>query len=397
MTYLAFALKERRLLSFAVSLTFFSSFGQTFLISLFVPFFLGAFHLTNATFGTLYSAATLLSAFMLPYLGQMIDRISLRNYSLAVAGALVAAALLMAAAWHIAILFLALVLLRLAGQGLSGHTAQTAMARYYDHHRGKALSISNLGYPMGEGVLPIAIAGLLALVHWRVSWLIIAGCIAFLLIPALWALVRNDARTHHTGEEADRDGSAWDDYRLVFSESRLPFILPAILLPPFWITGIFLYQVSTAEQLGWSAALIASAFVAFAVARIVFGLIAGPLVDRFTAQKVFPFLLLPMIGGLLIGAAFSAAWAAFLYMALFGVTMGFAGTIKSALWAEMFGVERIGTVRSLFSSLMVFATAVSPMLVGWMLDSGTDIVTILYYAAVTSLAGALLSFRLFKS
>ena len=394
MTYIAFALKEKKLLSFAVSFTFFSSFGQTFLIALFVPFFLSAFDLTNASFGTLYSVATLTSAFSLPYFGQWIDRIPLRKYSILVAFGLFIATVLMTVSWHISILFISLVLLRLTGQGLSSHTAQTTMARFFDHQRGKALSISNLGFPLGEAIFPIAIAGLLALFHWRVTWGIISALVLLVLIPAIWFLVRESETVTEKEDDLKREISTKESYKLIFKQPKLLFVLPAILLPPFWATGLFLYQVSYAQQLGWTAAIIASSFIMFAVTRILMGLFTGPLVDKFSAHTIFPFFLIPMILGFLIGGQFSATWAAFVYMGLFGATFGMAGTVKSALWTEMFGSGMIGTVRSLFSSIMVVSTAASPFLMGLWLDSGVSMPTIFFLALATSLAGGLLSLRL---
>jgi MFS family permease len=394
MTYIAFALKERKLLSFAVSFTFFSSFGQTFLIALFVPFFLSTFNLTNASFGTLYSVATLTSAFSLPYLGQWIDRIPLRRYSLMVGSGLFLAALLMTISWHISILFIALVMLRLTGQGLSSHTAQTTMARFFDHQRGKALSISNLGFPLGEAVFPIAIAGLLALFHWRVTWAIISSLVLFVLIPAIWFLVRESETVAEKEEERQRKTSTKESYKIIFKHPKLLFVLPAILLPPFWATGLFLYQVSYAEQLGWTAAIIASSFVLFAITRILMGLLTGPLVDKYSAHTIFPFFLIPMLLGFVVGGQVSATWAAFVYMGLFGATFGMAGTVKSALWTEMFGIGMIGTVRSLFSSIMVVSTAASPFLMGLWLDSGVQMPTIFMIALITTGIGGLFSLRL---
>ncbi len=394
MTYLAFVRKERRLLSFALSFTFFSSFGQTFLISLFVPYFLTAFDLSNATFGSLYSVATLASALALPWLGQWIDRIPLRQYSLYVAIGLFSASLLMVVSWHIAILFVSLILLRLSGQGLSGHTAQTTMARYNDRLRGKALSISGLGYPLGEAVLPSIIAGLLVFFHWRTTWALIAATIAIVFIPVLWFLIRREKSPTEQVDPDKEKPSARHQYEVLLKDSRTLYMIPAILVPPFWVTGLFLYQVSAAAELGWSAALIASAFIAFALARILMGLVSGPIIDRFSAQKLFPFLLVPMIAGLAVGHLFSGGWAAFVYMGLIGATMGLAGTLKSALWAELYGTKMIGTVQSLFTSLMVFSTALSPFLVGWLLDHAVSMNFILLIAILSSGAAALLSVRL---
>lgn len=394
MTYLAFVRKERRLLSFAVSFTFFSSFGQTFLISLFVPYFLTAFDLSNASFGSLYSAATLTSAVALPWLGQWIDRIPLRQYSMYVAIGLLIASLVMAVSWHISMLFVGLILLRLSGQGLSGHTAQTTMARYSDQLRGKALSISGIGYPLGEAILPSLIAGVLVLFHWRTTWALIALVIAVFFIPVLWFLIRRE-KTAVDDEVIDEDKpSASDQYKILATDARTWYVVPAILMPPFWVTGLFLYQVSAADQLGWTAGLIASAFVAFAITRIATGLFSGPIIDRFSAKSVFPFLLIPMIIGLFVGYFFSGAWAAFVYLGLIGATMGFSSTIKSALWAEMYGTKVIGTVQSAFSSIMVFSTALSPFLVGYLLDQSVTMNSILMIAIVSSILAGILSIKI---
>ncbi len=395
MTYVAFVLKEKRLLSFGLSMTFFSSFGQTFLISLFVPFFLEAFVLSNAGFGTMYSVATLFSAVALPWLGQWIDRVPLRWYSFCVAAGLLMASLIVMVSWHVSVLFIGLIFLRLAGQGLSSHTAQTTMARFYDSQRGKALSISSLGYPMGEAVLPVIIASALAFMHWRVAWGVIALVIGLILMPVLYFLIgRSKAGKINPQEEQESESSARENYALLFNDTRLYYLIPAILIPPFWATGLFLYQVSIASDLGWTAGLIATAFIAFAVFRIAGSLAIGPAIDRFSAKALFPFFLIPMILGLSVPVIYSANWAAFVYMGLFGITMGVGGNIKSALWAELYGTGMIGTVRSLFSSLMVLSTSVSPFIVGWLLDLQVPMVQLLMAAVLTSIIAMALSFRI---
>ena len=398
MNYLSFALREKRILSFGLSFTFMSSFGQTFLISLFVPYFLEDFALTNATFGSLYSVATLVSAGTLPYLGQWIDHISLRKYSQIVALGLLVASLTVALSWHVAALFVGLVLLRLSGQGLSSHTAQTAMARYFVHQRGKALSISSLGYPIGEGVLPLAIAGLLGVLSWRMTWGIIVLAIALLFIPMVRIILNK--REYELSEEKedsdDQSESSWPIYRMLLGDSRFWLVTPAVLLPAFWATGLFLYQVSIAEQLGWSATLIASAFVGFAISRIVSSLSIGPAIDYLSAKKLFPFYLLPLGGGLLFAFYHPGNWSAFAYMILIGVTMGMGSNIKSALWAELYGREIIGTIRSLFSSLMVFSTALSPFLMGWAIDNGVAMESIIFVALITIVVATAMAYAAFR-
>lgn len=57
--------------------------------------------------------------------------------------------------------------------------------------------------------------------------------------------------------------------------------------------------------------------------------------------------------------------------------MGIAGTVKAAVLAETFGTEKLGTVRSLFTMLMVLSTAIGPLVVGLLLDSGITFETIM--------------------
>lgn len=394
MNYLNFVLKEKKVLSFGLSFTFFSSFGQTFLISLFVPYFLTDFELSNAAFGSLYSIATLASASILPYLGKWIDVIPIGRYSLYVASGLLVAALTMTFSWHIGFLFAAILMLRLSGQGLSGHTAETAMARYFTLQRGKALSISSLGYPIGEGILPIAIAAILAVTSWRTTWGIIAALIAFGFIPfILYMLKSSDIEQSNqkvkTTEEDSADSGA---YLKIINDRKFWLILPAILIPPFWATALFLYQISIAEQLGWTAAIIASAFIFFAITRIISSLGIGPVIDKLSAIRIFPYYIIPLGTGVMVAYFHPGIWSAFVYMALVGMTLGFGNSTKSALYAELYGEMIIGTVRSLFASIMVFSTALSPFLMGWMLDSNIAMESILLMAAITVVIGVILAF-----
>ena len=404
--YLDFIFRERRILVFGASLTFFSSFGQTFLFSLFVPFFLDEFSLTNGTFGSLYSLATLSSAALLPVAGQWIDRIPVKHYSTAVALILALASLIMANSWGLATLFLAIFLLRLAGQGLSGHTADTTMAKVYDRERGKALSISSLGYPIAEGIMPLMVAALTTFMYWRNLWLLFAFTLALFVAPAYFRLIRK----HPVNEEAARrgeqerqerkaQGRRWVnpfEYLAYLKDRRMIYVLPAALVPPFWVTGFFLYQVSFGPEYGWKATTIATAFIGFAIARVIAAIAIGPLIDRFSARQIFPFYLLPLMISFLIPVVVPGAWTVYPYLFLMGVLMGMANPLKSALWAEMYGVDNIGQVRSVFASLMVFGTALSPFIMGFLLDTRFSVDLIFGMAVVTCVLAMILSFQTMK-
>ena len=47
--------------------------------------------------------------------------------------------------------------MRLAGQGLTTHTATTTIARYFEKSRGRALSTAWLGLSLAEFILPLLV------------------------------------------------------------------------------------------------------------------------------------------------------------------------------------------------------------------------------------------------
>ena len=155
--YLHFAKRHWQHLLFGVLLMAMSSFGQTFYISLFGEHLRADYQLSSGGLGSAYALATIASALTLSWVGRWIDRTSVPRFTIGVAVLLASACVLMAASRNLVFLVLSLYCLRLGGQGLMVHTAQTTVARYFPVNRGKALSLSALGIPAGEALLPILV------------------------------------------------------------------------------------------------------------------------------------------------------------------------------------------------------------------------------------------------
>ena len=70
--------------------------------------------------------------------------------------------------------------LRLFGQGLCSSLSSITVARFFDQQRGKALSLSQLGFPVFEGV--ITPLGAVIIAHWNyntLSWIL---CVSLILV-----------------------------------------------------------------------------------------------------------------------------------------------------------------------------------------------------------------------
>jgi len=393
MKALSFLYTNRRFLGFGLACTIASNFGQTFFIALFGGHIRVDFGLSHAEFGALYSTATLISAAVILWAGRLIDRVDLRLYASVIIVGLALAAAGMAVAQTLITLGIALVGLRLFGQGLLRHTAVVSQARYFTHARGRAMSIVGLGFPIAEATFPALLLMILSVLNWREAWGWMALYIAIIHLPLVLWLLKGHGERHQDLQDrlATEDESlAALTSRSIATDWRFQLIVPASLMGPFMMTGLFFHQLAIAEAKGWSVELIAASFPAFAAAALVSSLVTGSLVDRFGPGRVLPFFVWPQVMALAVIATTNDPFSVPLYLALGGLTTGASTVLISAAWAETFGVRHLGKVRSLTSSLAVLSTAISPVWAGELLDRGWNVESIALAAAmITAVTGLL--------
>lgn len=401
-SYLDLLRRHRRFLGFGLTLTFLSSFGQTFFISLFNNDIRTEFGLSHSAIGGYYSVATLASGFTIAWLGRKLDTVDLRMFTASSCGALAIAAFGMAWVPTASLLVGAFFLLRLTGQGLLSHTALTSMARYFDESRGKAMSVAGLGFPLGEAVLPLLAVSLSAWLGWRGVWVVIGAVLVVVALPLCLFLLRGHtdrhgaylaeverATTPQTGAEsahrsADHGGSGPRQWSLreVLRDIRFPLMLPVVISPGFIVTGFFFHQNHLVDTKGWTVEWFATCFAIFAAGQVISGIAAGPLVDRFTGKKLLSWFALPMAVGLVALAVSSRPSTAVVFMLGAGVTAGLNPTVVGSMWAELYGAKHLGAIRAMATSIMVFGTAASPALMGVLIDRGMSMETMAWASVV---------------
>jgi len=84
-------------------------------------------------------------------------------------------------------------------------------------------------------------------------------------------------------------------------------------------------------------------------------------------------------------------WAAPAFMGLLGLSAGFGQVLHGAIWAELYGVAHLGSIKAFGQAVMVFGTGVSPAVMGIAMDAGFTIETIALTSAIYCLAAGLLS------
>jgi MFS family permease len=353
-------------------LTFFSSFGQTFFISLSAGDIRAENGLSHGQFGGLYMLATLASALTLPQLGKVVDRVPIAVVAAFTIPALMVAAISMSMATNVIWLGITIYALRLFGQGMMTHISMTAMGRWFSAQRGRAVSLATLGHNFGEAVFPSAFIFAAYALGWRGTWLAAAVVLALVAWPAIVMLMRVE-RTPRATDGPERRTALRDwTRREVLRDPIFWLCLSGVLAPGFIGTTVFFHQVYLSELRGWAPEVFASSFIVMSSMTIVFALIAGQLIDRFSAVRVLPTFLLPLAASCLVLATTQSPWGAYAFMALMGISYGFSSTLFGALWPELYGARHLGSIRAVIVAMMVLATAMGPGLTGWLIDRGVS-------------------------
>lgn len=372
MNYIQFVKKNGVMVFFGIMMTALSSFGQTFLLALYVPYLISDFSLSNSSVSGFYGVATIISASMLPKVGKLIDTIPVKIFTIATTILFALSLLVFSLAtvwWMIPISFLGL---RLAGQGLYSHISITVMSRYFEENRGKAISLASLGHPLGQAVLPAIILIVIGWVGWRPSLWINAGLVT-LVVVFFTLFILKDRHLKPESEIAVGTDTAKEKkvrQRDIIRSKEFWLLAPNVFFIPFATTGLFFYQISIVEFKGWSEGIVAAGLSVYAIAGSSSILSAGPLIDKYRAKTFFPWYLIPFLFAILGLWVISKEWSMVVYMALMGISVGFGSAILAALQVEFFGKKYIGSVRSLFTSMMVLSSAVGPALYGVLLDFG---------------------------
>ena len=367
----SFFLSEPRLLLFGFFISYFASYGQTFFISIFNLEIRSLLNLSDGQFGLVYSLATLTSAFILIWFGKLIDKIDLRIYTFVISLGLSFACIgMFFLTNNLLILFLIIVSLRFFGQGAMPHTSVTTMSRYYNVDRGKAISIGEFGGMFGFITFPLIVVLLIQIFTWKIVWLFAGISILIIFIPVYFYLLKDQSSRHKEFLNKTDILSLKRNWRRrdVIVDKKFYIYLPISLIPPFVTTGLVFHQVFIAMNKEWNVELLASSFIGLGIFSIVGLLLGGPLIDEMNTKKVIPFYLFPMLIGILIMMFFDHYIFIFPYMALLGLSMGLGAPFIASLWAELYGVKYLGAIRALLHASMVFASSLSPFLLGIIID-----------------------------
>lgn len=357
-------------------LTFLSSFGQTFFISIFAGEIRTEFGLSHGAWGGIYTAGTAASAVVMVWSGGLTDRFRVRVIGPVILVGLAAACVAMAVNHAVWMLPVVIFLLRFFGQGMTSHIAVVAMSRWFVAMRGRALSIATLGFSLGEALLPVTFVALMAFVDWHYLWLV-AAVICLSGIPLLIAALRNERTPQSMAESNSSTGmnARYWTRNQAMAHPLFWFMVPALLGPSAFGTAFFFHQVHIAEVKNWSHVELVALFPVYTGMGIVAMILSGWALDRFGTARLMPFIQLPMAASFVVFAYAAEPIAALFGFMFFAMTTGSHATMSNAFWAEFYGTAHIGSIKAMAAAVMVLGSALGPGITGFGIDLGIGIET----------------------
>ena len=365
-----------KVILFGFIFTFFSSFGQSFFLGLFNSSIRDTLSITHGQFGSIYASATLLSSFILVWIGKKIDDFNILKFASYVIALLAISCFLFSKISSVAFLFLSIFLMRLSGQGLMSHTATTTISRFFEKTRGRALSTTWLGLSLAEFILPLLIIFLLTFVDWRNIWIVISIFVIVVLPIITFSLVKNiklDSReTLSFNDVKTKDIKQWKRSE-VLKDYRFYIVCLSMLAMPSIATGTFVYQSFIVSSKNWGPYVIAQSFMVYSVLSVITLFLSGFLIDKFSSRKLLIYMNIPLLFSTFVLYYFNSPFSSFVFLGLIGISNGLSNVLGSATWAEIYGVKHIGSIKALTTAFMVFSTAFGTALFGILIDNSFSI------------------------
>lgn len=375
--------------------------GQSYSVSLFFDHFISDFGLDRTTVSALYSGGTFVAALSLTFVGQLIDRLGNRRVGALISVVFAIVLVLMSFVTGPFMLFIGFVSIRGLGQGAMQLVNSTVIAQWFVRRHGRMMSVALVLFSLFTGAYVVLLQRLLEVIHWRQAWIILGVGVAVTILPLTLFLMRN--RPEDFGLQPDgqakltkrQQNAVIDEDNWTLSEAmRTPafwIFVYARFLPPCWITGLVLHQISVFAELGYPPNVAAETFATASIFTAIMSISGGFLVDRLPASVVSALISAALVVMTWLAMSMTTPALLIVYAISVGLVNGMGGVFDGAVWANYFGRLHQGKIRGFATTVLVGGAALGPILFGWSLDSTGSYDFALWVGVIASVIAAILS------
>ncbi|MHC4444578.1 MAG: MFS transporter [Planctomycetota bacterium] len=392
--------------------------GQIMGIGVFTDSLIETLKLKRTQLSLAYALGTITSSMILPFAGTLLDRIGVRIMMIVSAVGLALALVLMSQSDRIALvdgsdLFVltfavamgCFFLIRFFGQGCLVLVSRVAIGKWFNHRRGLASAISGTCVAFAFIASPKLIDAMVQAWGWRPAYLALAAVVGvgmsliagifFRENPEACGLVMDgkddpvwhekmaarvvDIRKEFTRKEAIRTISFWAFTLAISSQAIM-------------MTSLFFHVTSLGDEIGLTRTQSYNISLPMSLVGAAANLLAGWISDRIKLK----WLLMAHLSAQAIGIAgllnFGQPVGQIMIIIGYGSSFGIFLVLVIVTWPRFFGRKHLGAISGLSTSIMVFASALGPVLVSVIHDltgSYREVIIIYWFIPIAIMLAAI--------
>ncbi|MBT3313827.1 MAG: MFS transporter [Anaerolineae bacterium] len=362
---------------------FFTSPGQTYMVSVFNPSLREALDLSLTQLTGAYMFGTVLASLPQTYIGQLADRMGIRRTIFIIATLFSLACVFISQVNSLVMLFFAFFFLRMFGQGALELLSVNMLPMWFRDTLGTVSGIKNVVINLMIGLVPVSILALISIVGWRKAYIFAGVSVFIILLPIVYFFYIN--RPEEIGQVVDGDSSSTSTKSIKIEAPEKEFNLKeAMRTRAYWIltlswfawaaiaTAITFNLLPIFTAKGLSEEQAAASFTVLMVASAIFQIFGGMIADR-VQLRWMAFGALGLYGlaiGALIYVPISSV--VLVYTLILGSAQGLWGGLGNTVWVRYFGREHLGKIRGSVWTAAVAGSSVGPFLMGLSYDLSGD-------------------------
>jgi len=366
--------------------------GQTSGVSTFTDHLIKVFGITRDQLSTTYLIGTIGSSLVLTYVGKLYDKYGARWMGILTSICMGSILFYMSQSDRIAlylgnllnlqhaqfyvsvaVLSVGFFLLRLSGQGAMTMISRNMIMKWFIVKRGLTGGISSVFVSFGFSVAPYTFDKLIEHSSWREAWMLMGGtAIVFFSLIVFFFYRDNpeecDLKPDNLDDYKQDDSSvqrkAQKQYRLNEARKTYVFWLYAISFAIYalMITGFVFNVVSIFDKVGMSKADALFIFIPASAISTVITLAGGYLSDYIRLKVLLIIYLLGLTAMAVSIPHLQQPIFYYLLIAGNGIATGIYSVLISVAWPRFFGRQYLGEISGFAMSLMVFFSAVGPLI-----------------------------------
>ena len=364
--------------------------GQSHTFSVFVGPIGKDLDLSSTSIASAYGLATLIAAFMLPYMGKLIDKYGARKTLIIVSIILGFSCVFFGAASNFLMLTVGFGFLRFFGQGSLMLGCANLVSQWFDKKRGFAMSLMALGFGISMAIHPPLSQFLIDEYGWKFAWVFLGVSTWIIMVPTLYILAWNTPESVGLLPDGDKRAESINDKNEPIEGLDLTQALKEktfYILSAMWfgmamlVTTLHFYQVTILTSQGISTDFAANLFTVSAIAMVLFMPVVGKLFDNIPTNFVLTIGLIINCISLLSITYANNEYYAFFYAIFFGINNAISMTMFGYIWPRYFGRKHLGSIQGTGQMIGVIGASLGPLPVGFAIDYiGDSLVTIRYLA-----------------